>query len=83
MSNFTYKCVSVPDVINTGKTGKDLHSQAVSTYEKIINEAASGGWEFVNIDTVSSMQQPGCLAGLMGQKAQSVTFKLLVFKKPA
>jgi len=82
MSNFNYKCVPVPDVLNTGKKGKDLHSLAVSTYEKIINDAASGGWELVNIDTVTSVQQPGCLAGLFGSKAEAVTFKMLVFKKP-
>ncbi len=82
MSNFTYKCVPVPDVVVTGKKGKDLHSQAVNTYEKIINEAADGGWELVNIDTITSVQQPGCLAGLFGSKGEAVTFKLLVFKKP-
>jgi hypothetical protein len=82
MANFTYKCVPVPDVLHTGKKGKDLHAQAVSTYEGIINNAADGGWELVNIDTVTSVQQPGCLAGLFGSKAESVTFKLLVFKKP-
>ena len=82
MSNYTYKCVPVPDVVNTGKKGKDLHSFAVSTYEKIINDSAAGGWEFVNIDTITSVQQPGCLAGLFGSKAEAITFKLLVFKKP-
>jgi len=83
MSNYIYKCVPVADVIDTGKQGKDLHSYAVSTYEKAINDAASGGWEFVNIDTVTSIQKPGCLAGLFGAKAEVVTFKLLIFKKPA
>jgi hypothetical protein len=82
MSNFSYKCVPVPDVVITGKKGKDLHAQAVSTYEKIINDAASGGWELVNIDTITSYQQPGCFAGLFGSKPEAVTFKLLVFKKP-
>lgn len=81
MSNFSYKCIPVPSVIETGKKGKDLHTYAVNTYEKIINEASSGGWELVNIDTVSSVQQPGCLAGLFGSKPETVTFKLLVFKK--
>ena len=54
MSNFSYKCIHVPSVIETGKKGKDLHTYAVNTYEKIINEASSGGWELVNIDTVQS-----------------------------
>jgi len=81
MANFAYKAVPVPSVIDTGKTGKDLHTFAVNTYEKIINNAAQGGWELVNIDTVTSVQQPGCIAGLLGSKAEAVTFKLLIFKK--
>lgn len=81
MKNYKYKCVPAPSIINTGKTGKALHSQAVSSYESIINQAASGGWELSNIDTVTSSQQPGCLAGLFGRKAEIRTFKMLVFKK--
>lgn len=81
MKNYTYKCVPVPSVIETGKKGKDLHSQAVSTYESIINLAAEGGWELTDIDTVTSSQQPGCLSGLLGGKAESITFKMLVFKR--
>jgi hypothetical protein len=82
MANFTYKCIPVPTVVNTGATGEDSHAQAVSTYQGIINNAADGGWELVNIDTITSQQQPGCFGGLFGRKAESVTFKLLVFKKP-
>lgn len=81
MANYTYKCVPVPSIIETGKKGKDLHGQAVSTYESIINQAAKGGWELVNIDTVSSAQKPGCLSGLFGSKEEIVTFKMLVFRK--
>ena len=81
MANYSYKCVPVPSVIETGKTGKDLHSKAVETYESIINDAAQGGWELVNIDTVSSAQKPGCLGGLSGGKEEIMTFKILVFKK--
>ena len=81
MSNYTYKCVPVPEVIETGKKGKELHDYAIKTYEKIINDAAAGGWELVNIDDITSVQQPGCLGGLFGSKSTSVTFKLLVFKK--
>ena len=81
MKHYDYKCVPVPSVIDTGKKGKDLHGQAVSTYENIINKAAEGGWELSNIDTVTSAQQPGCLSGLFGGKAETITFKMLVFKK--
>ena len=81
MKNYTYKCVPVPSVIDTGKKGKALHSEAVLTYESIINQSAAGGWELINIDTVSSAQQPGCFSGLFGGKAEIITFKMLVFRK--
>ena len=81
MKNYVYKCVPVPSIINTGKKGKDMHNEAVKTYESIINQAAEGGWELSNIDTVTSSQQPGCLSGLFGGKAEIITFKILVFRK--
>ena len=83
MANFTYKCVTVPDVFNTGTKGKDSHSSAVSTYENKINEAATDGWELVTVDTVTSVQNPGCIAGLFGSKGEVVTLKILILKKPA
>ena len=87
MSNYIYKCVPVPTIIDTGKTGKNMHENAVFTYEKIINNVAKDGWEFVNIDTVSSLQNPGCLGQLIGiftggAKSEVETFKLLTFKRP-
>ncbi len=81
MSNYTYKCVPVPSVIDTGKKGKALHGHAVSTYESIINQAAQGGWELTTIDDVSSSQKPGCLGVFFGGKEEVVTFKMLIFRK--
>lgn len=81
MKQYIYKCVPVPSIIDTGNKGKSLHSKAVSTYESLINDAANGGWELSNIDTVTSYQQPGCLAGFFGGKEETVTFKMLVFRK--
>jgi len=81
MENYEYKCVPVPSMIATGNTGKNLHSNAVTTYEKIINEAAIGGWILDIIDTVSSSQKAGCLGMLMGKKDEVVSFKMLVFRR--
>jgi len=78
MKEYTYKCVQVPSTINVGRAGQ---SQAVSEYERIINEAAVGGWVLSNIDSVSTHQQTGCLGGLFGQTPIVTTYKLLVFKK--
>jgi hypothetical protein len=82
MINYEYKCVPVSDVYNSGTIGKDSHISAVKSYESKINESAKDGWELVMIDSVTSTQKPGCLAGLFGSKDVAVTFKLLVFRKP-
>ncbi len=80
MKNYTYKCVPVPSVINTGN---DAHNKAVESYESIINTSAAGGWELIHIDTVTSLQQPGCFSLFFGGKTEKKTFKMLVFKKEA
>lgn len=81
MADFVYKCVSVPSVIGTGQVGKGQHSEAVAEYEDIINEEARGGWELVQIDSVTSVQRPGCLLGLIGHKGEERTFKMLIYRK--
>ena len=55
---------------------------SISSYEKIINDAAKGGWELVMIDTITSIQKPGFLARLFGAKTETATYKLLIFKCP-
>jgi hypothetical protein len=67
---YVYKCVSVPRLIRTGSVGKDDPGTAIVAYEKIINTAAEGGWELLQADSISSAQQPGCLAGLSGSKVE-------------
>jgi len=89
-----YKCVAVPETFDTGKSGKDSHSAAVSAYEQLINNAAQGGWELDHIDTVESHQSPGYCAAMIGMipiigplccgrkgEIQIVNYKILIFKK--
>jgi hypothetical protein len=89
-----YKCVAVPETIDTGKSGKGDHSAAVTAYEQIIKNAAQGGWELDHIDTVNSYQTPGCCAALIGKipiigplccgrnaEAQLIIYKMLIFRK--
>jgi hypothetical protein len=90
MAGYDYKCVPVPRSLFTGKVGKDSHSSAVEAYEAIIKGAAQDGWELDRQDTVTSIQSPGCLAGLLhkisgglfGKTGEEVNHKLLIFKKP-
>ncbi|MDR0908314.1 MAG: hypothetical protein LBM77_00980 [Spirochaetaceae bacterium] len=81
MVEYDYKCVPVPRSIMIGKAGKASHEAAVSVYERIIRDAAKGGWEFDRTDTVTSYQKAGCLAGLLGKSDEEVNYKLLIFRK--
>lgn len=80
MVQYVYKCVNVPSALETGKIGKGDHFAVVKAYENIINDAARDGWELVQADAITSVQQPGCGSG---KKVEEATFKLLIFKKPA
>lgn len=79
MAELEYKCVSVPRVIDVGKKG--ALEDAIRAYQQLINQNASGGWEYIGVDEIASYQKPGCLAGLFGKKEQAVNFKVLIFKK--
>ncbi|GHV89251.1 hypothetical protein AGMMS50267_16110 [Spirochaetia bacterium] len=81
MAGYDYKCVPVPRTIFTGKAGSDSHGAAVTAYEKIVRDAAQGGWELDCTDTITSYQKAGCLAGLFGKKDEEKNYKLLIFKK--
>ena len=81
MAEYEYKCVPVPRTMFTGKVGKDSHEDAVNAYNDLINNAAQGGWELDRVDTVTSYQKPGCIAGLFGRKDEEVNYKLLIFRR--
>lgn len=78
MTQYVYKCVNVPIGIYSGKVGKNSHTSVIKDYENIINTAASDGWELVQVDSITSVQQPGCGSN---KKTEEETFKLLIFKK--
>lgn len=75
MAQYQYKCVHVPAVVDTSK---NMHSIVIRQYEDVINDAATGGWELDHIDSVTSVQKPGCGSG---NKEETVTFKLMIFRK--
>lgn len=79
MANYIYKCLSVPTTIDIGAKGS--HDLAIKAYEQTINQGAEGGWEYVGIDTITSFKPVGCWASLTGQKAETITYKLVIFRK--
>lgn len=74
-----YKTVAGPVGLTIGS--KDSYSKAVRMYAEIIDREAVGGWELDLIQQIPVTQQAGCIAALFGQKATTITFNMLVFKK--
>lgn len=77
MLKYTYKCIPVPTIIDTGK---NKHLDGIQTYEDKINQMALEGWELVLIDSIITKYNPGCLGSILGGKGETITHKFLVFK---
>lgn len=85
MNEWIYKVVALPRTIGVmKKLFKETDSAAiVADYvQKVIGEGVSGGWEFYRIDTVTLVESPGCLGGLLGQRETSTGYNVLTFRKP-
>lgn len=74
-----YKTVAGP--VGLTISGKETHADAVKKYAAIIQKEAVGGWELDIIQQIPVEQTPGCLAGLLGKKSETIFFNMLVFKK--
>lgn len=74
--NYEYKCVAGPTQLVV-KSEKDSE-KAVASYANIINGAATDGWEFYSLESISVAQAPGCL---QTQKAPPINFNMLIFRR--
>lgn len=73
-----YKTVPAPkEIVITG----DDFSAAVRAYGDLINKEAVDGWRLHSIETLPVTSKPGCLAGLIGKRSETITFNMLVFEK--
>lgn len=76
--NFTYRVIPFIGRIKNNQNAVNVSDQL----EQLINEGAKEGWEFDSLGNVNIEVQPGCLAGLLGAKADYTRFDMVVFKKP-
>ncbi len=78
---YQYKMVQVPPNIEVqAKTQKG--NEAAAYLENIVNANARDGWEFYRVDPIGVNVQPGCLAGLLGQRTILTTYYVVSFRKP-
>lgn len=76
---YEYKCVQFPMAVRLDKT----HSldSTIQDYENKINGLANEGWEYVNADSLTTVQNAGCLGGLLGQAPPPIQHKFLIFRR--
>ena len=77
---YTYKMVQVPP--NVSVTAKAHRGNEAAAYlQEVVNSHAGDGWEFQRVDSIGVNVEPGCLAGLFGQKAERSLFYVITFRK--
>lgn len=76
-----YKTVAAPVGFEVKAGDTDGAQKACQAYADILQKEADEGWEFVSIQQIPVTENPGCLAGLAGQKSGTTYFNMLIFKK--
>lgn len=74
-----YRVMPFIGKIKSSQTATDVSNQL----EGLINQGAQEGWELVQVSNVNIEIQPGCLAGLLGAKADYVRYDMAIFRKDA
>lgn len=75
--SYQYKVVPFIGKVKSGASPEEVSSQLTS----LINQNATGGWEFYQLGSVDIEVQPGCLAGLLGGKTAFVSWDQIIFRK--
>lgn len=76
---YEYRMVQVPPTIvlkkNTGQ------GEAAQYLQSVVEQNATGGWEFYRVDQIGVKQAPGCLGVLLGQREYTTTYYVVSFRK--
>jgi len=68
-----YKCVPGPKQLSADKNGS---GNAIAAFADIINSECGNGWTYHSMETITVVEQPGCM-----QSAVPVNFYMLIFEK--
>ncbi len=75
---YQYKMVQLP---HTFVVKKQTESDIAPFLENLVNEHSLKGWDFYRIDSVGVAVNPGCLAGLLGNKQTMTNYNVVCFRK--
>ena len=73
-----YKVIPFHPVV---KSNKNAVSEIAIQQEKIINDMSEENWEYVGMDSITTIVQNGCIAGLLGNPQSLTNVQTLVFRK--
>ena len=73
--------VQVPPNIQV-QANQHRGNEAAVYLEGVVDQYAKDGWEFYRVDSIGVSVQPGCIAGLLGQKDALTTYYVISFRRP-
>lgn len=78
---FQYQMVQVPP--NVAVRAGQTQGAAAAYLQSVVDDYAGRGWEFYSIESIGIIEQPGCgcLAALLGLKAQLTETYVIVFRR--
>lgn len=79
MKKYNYKNVAISSTLQVGKKGST--KDVTNHFDKIMNDHAEHGWEFIDVIVSSTTIPAGCLASLLGGSGTTVRSNILVFRK--
>lgn len=77
MPEYTYRVIPFRAEVK----GLGNPTEIASQLESAIRSGSSGGYELMQVATVTVEVAPGCLGSMMGQKTGAITYEQLVFRK--
>lgn len=75
---YEYRMVQIPPSITVRQA---VGNEAAFYLQRIVNEEASRGWEFMRVDTIGVNTPPGCLAGLFGGQVTTLNYYVVTFRR--
>lgn len=76
---YEYKMVQVPRDLATMKGQAD--GLAANMLQRIVDQHATGGWEFYRIDNLTITEKPGCFGALSGKKEEFNAVGVVCFRR--
>jgi hypothetical protein len=77
---YEYRVVPFIGQVKSAVVSQATGQEVAGQLQALIAQNAVDGWEFYRIETVNLIAAPGCLGGLMGQKAGFLNFNEVVFR---